>query len=361
MSDETKNVEVPGLCASMVLYGLICRRGPRGPEFLLQVRNGSPTFPPTRFRPQEGLFEALVRPMEEDLGLGPETYFVERELDMIPSAGASGRYPGLQKEWQLYPVWISLGEGAWRRVQTERDLLWMTLDRIEAEVSEPNIRAIVAALMQRPGEAEAMASAPPSMDALAEVWAADHGGGVRLIQGEKVSEILAAGDEAMVLRTPAPVRSYQRQGVGLTWGFITARDRQEIHVHGAPDAQVYGVLRGRLQVWHKPMNQRGVRTWRCITVEAGDWVEIEPLNCHFVAWFDAEGLAVGFGASAAAMADGDGGRDGNTGTSCAACSRHGDCQLPVPLRILADEFGKPHDKRNADRIAAAAHAGPLML
>ncbi len=361
MNDEVGNDDVPGLCASMVLYALICRRGPRGPEFMLQVRNGSPTFPPTRFRPREDLFEALVRPMEEDLGLGPETYFVEKELDMIPSAGESGRYPGLQKEWSLYPVWISLSEGAWRRVAQERDLLWMTLEEIEHDVSEPNILAIVGILKGLRGDADAMASAPPSMDALAEVWAADHAGGVRPIHGEKISEILAAGEEAMILRMPEPSRGYQRQGLGLVWGFFTVRERQEIHVHRLPDVEVLGVLRGRLQIWHKPMNQRGVRTWQCNTVEAGDWIEVEPLNCHFLCWVGDEGLGVTFRTAISGDGVSAAGKARGAGTRCAACARRGECQLPRPLGILVEELGKPHALRDAARIARTAHAGPMML
>ena len=61
------------------------------------------TFPPTKFRTGEGLYQALVRPMEEDLGLPPLGYYPENELGMIPNEGESPRYPGLTKQWYPYP------------------------------------------------------------------------------------------------------------------------------------------------------------------------------------------------------------------------------------------------------------------
>jgi len=75
----------------MVLYSLTCRRRPSiaEVEFLLVDKNGSPTFPPTRFRPRQNIYSALVRTMEGDLGLPPETYVLEKEMDMLPSAGSS--------------------------------------------------------------------------------------------------------------------------------------------------------------------------------------------------------------------------------------------------------------------------------
>jgi len=65
---------------SMVLYCLLRRQVAAGKpaEFLLVTKQGHPTFPPTKFRPGEDLYTALVRPMEEDLGLAPGTYFPPR-------------------------------------------------------------------------------------------------------------------------------------------------------------------------------------------------------------------------------------------------------------------------------------------
>lgn len=57
--------------ASMVLYCLLRRKAKEDPvpRFLMVEKRGHPTFPPTKFRPGEDLYRALVRPMEEDLGL----------------------------------------------------------------------------------------------------------------------------------------------------------------------------------------------------------------------------------------------------------------------------------------------------
>ncbi len=51
---------------SFVLYCLIRRRpAPNEPEqFLLIEKQGHPAFPPTKFRPGEDLYQALVRPLE---------------------------------------------------------------------------------------------------------------------------------------------------------------------------------------------------------------------------------------------------------------------------------------------------------
>ena len=82
-----------------VLYCLIRRWAKdKGPiQFLLMEKHGYLTFPPTKFRPGEDLYQALMRPMGEALSLPRDSYFHERELGKIPSEGASPRYPGLPK------------------------------------------------------------------------------------------------------------------------------------------------------------------------------------------------------------------------------------------------------------------------
>ena len=72
---------------AMVLYCLIRKpaKGTEATRFLLIEKHGSPTFPPTKFRAGENLYHALMRPMETDLGLAPETYFPEEELVGIPN------------------------------------------------------------------------------------------------------------------------------------------------------------------------------------------------------------------------------------------------------------------------------------
>src|ERR1039458_7512291 len=100
MSNSTR-LPIPQPGARTVLYCLVGRRtGNDAPvEFLMLEKHGSPTFPPTRFRPREDLYRALVRTMEQDLSLPRDTYFPEKEMDMLPSAGPSHRYEGLARSW----------------------------------------------------------------------------------------------------------------------------------------------------------------------------------------------------------------------------------------------------------------------
>ncbi len=277
---------------SLVLYCLIRQRPMDGqPErYLLIEKQGHPAFPPTKFQPAEDLYHALARVMEGDLGLPPQSYFLESELEGIPNSGESPRYPGLAKEWLLHPVTVSLTEDGWAALAKRQDTLhWWTLGEIAERCKEPNIRAIARHLQTNPAR---LGPAPgaPSMDAQAGHWAASHPEGVRVARGADIRRILAAGDRAFNLRVADPYLPYQRQGLGFTWSFFTPRDKQDIHVHSLPAVEIYGVLEGRLQLWHKPMNQRGVRVWRAQLLTAGDWAEVEPLTCHLAVWLDPEGL-----------------------------------------------------------------------
>ncbi|MDD2599582.1 MAG: hypothetical protein PHO37_10195 [Kiritimatiellae bacterium] len=115
--------------SNLVLYCLLRSQEPGDvPKFLLVKKNGTLTFPPTKFRLAEDLYTALARPMEQDLGLTPGTHFVEEELTMIPNSGESPRYPGLTKNWGLYPVVVSLsGEGWQQLAQTAARIEWPVL------------------------------------------------------------------------------------------------------------------------------------------------------------------------------------------------------------------------------------------
>ena len=361
--------------ARVVLYCLVGRRTDcAGPvEFLLMDKNGSPTFPATRFRSREDLYHALVRTMEEDLGLPRGAYFPEQELDMLPSTGSSHRYPGLTRQWHLYPVFISLTEEGWQKLkESQVPIRWMTLDAILATIQESNVHAIAADLKARTQATDSdqrldlvsLASRVPSMDALASAWAAAQESGVRIVQGAAVQRILGAGDRAFNLRVADPYLPYQRQGLGFTWSFFTAKDKQDIHVHGLPAVEIYGVLAGRLQLWAKPMNQRGVRTWQCHLLSAGDWAEVEPLHCHFACWLDPDGLgtvikAAGSGPLAGVGRLGLAGKstcEWTEGTKKQACSSFNQCQIPPDLRTLEAEFKKEFKDRDFPRIAQVALA-----
>ena len=88
--------------------------------------------------------------MEGDLGLPPESHFLEKELPAIPNAGQSPRYPGLNKQWWLYPVIVSLTDGGWAALERRTVRSMVDLDRNRARCQEPNIRAILRFLQANP-------------------------------------------------------------------------------------------------------------------------------------------------------------------------------------------------------------------
>ena len=358
--------------AKTVLYVLLCRSSDAGAlEFLLLEKNGSPTFPPTKLRPRENLYTALIRPLEVDLGLVRGTYALERELDMLPSAGDSHRYPGLQRTYHLYPVFVTLTEEGWCLLaQSRAAYSWMSLRDIHDSIREPNVLRIAEHLQERMMASEpdamidpsALTLSRPSMDAMACAWAAEQSEGVRIALGSEISTILAAGNRAFNLRVADPYLPYQRQGLGFTWSFFTPMDKQDIHVHGLPAVEIYGVLKGRMQLWYKPMNQRGVRTWRCCLLQGGDWAEVEPMTCHFACWLDQEGLGTVIKAAGSGVLAGVGrlGVAGKTtcqwteGAKVLTCSSFNQCQVPPALRLLETEFKKPFAEREFSRIAEVA-------
>ena len=351
------NADSEGHLPHMVLYCLIRRQAaPDQPvRFLLLPKQGLPTFPATKFRPDEDLYHALVRPMERDLGLPPDSYFPEQELEMILSSGHSRRYAGLPKQWYLYPVVMSLTEGARQHLEATRgDGDWLTIDEVIAGASEPNLQAIATAIRDHHPEILREMPATPSMDALASRWAATRTGGVRVLRGAEIRTILGAGDRAFNLRVADPYLPYQRQGLGFTWSFFTPNDKQDVHVHGLPVVEIYGVIAGSLQVWHKPMNQRGVRTWRHDQLGPGDWLEVEPLHCHFAFWVTPTGIGTVIKAAASgelALV----GRLGVSGkTTCKDCNVRQACMRPPHMDQLMAEYARPFGERNYQTIAELA-------
>jgi hypothetical protein len=345
------------MTASLVLYSIIRRNsGVQGPiQFLMIYKQGQMTFPPTKFRIGEGLYQALVRPMEEDLGLPPLSYYPENELGMISNEGESPRYPGLTKQWYLYPVDVSLTPEAAASLKIDgTELVWWTLDEILQNAKEPNVRAIAKFILQKHPELQNSTYAQPSMDALASHWAARNRGGVRHVKSSEIHSILAAGERAFNLRVADPYLPYQKQGLGFTWSFFTPKDTQDVHVHGLPAVEIYGVIEGRLQVWHKPMTERGVRTWRCVTLEAGDWLELEALHCHLAFWIDPQGLGTVIKAAGSGELAGVG-KIGIAGkTTCRDCNVHSQCLMHPRMLQVLEEYSKPFDQRDYDKISALA-------
>lgn len=322
--------------------------------FLIKKQNHF-SFPPTKFRSSEGLYQALVRPMEEDLGLPPLSYYPENELGMIPNEGESPRYPGLTKQWYLYPVDMSLTpEAAASLKANDEDSVWWTLDEILQNAREPNVRAIAKSILQRNLELQESVHTRPSMDALASHWAARNKGGVRHVRAEDIRGILDSGSRAFNLRVADPYLPYQKQGLGFTWSFFTPKDTQDVHVHSLPAVEIYGVIEGRLQVWYKPMTDRGVRTWRCVTLEAGDWLELEALNCHLAFWITPQGLGTVIKAAGSGELAGIG-KIGVAGkTICKDCNVHRQCLMHPRMIQLVEEYSKPFEKRDYSRISALA-------
>ncbi|MBN2684292.1 MAG: hypothetical protein JXR40_03345 [Pontiellaceae bacterium] len=348
--------------AMMVLYVLVRRTDNEdNVRFLTRKINDSFTFPPTKLKPDEDLYKALDRIMEGDLSLPRKSFYPEHEFEVIERAPDSPEYAGLSGQWYLYPTLLSLTEDAMTRLESDRpDVAWMTLEEMEQTCKEPNTREIIQYL--RTDKAKAVLQQhgfTPSMNARACYWARFHDDGVRIVRGETVKSILNSGDRAFNLRVADPYLPYQKQGMGFTWSFFTPKDNQDLHVHGMPAVEIYGVQEGRLQLWWKPMNARGVRVWQHRILVAGDWAEVEPLNCHFAAWLTPQGLGTVIKAAGSGELAGVGrlGVSGKTvckktekdGTEL-KCSNHDTCTLPPPLQNLIAEFEKPYADRDFDAI-----------
>lgn len=343
--------------SSLVLYCIIRRKNKdeKKARFLMVRKQGGMTFPPTKYRPGEDLISALVRPMGEDLGLPSDSYYPEQELEMIPSEGQSPRYPGLTKKWCLYPVDISLTKDAASKLKKEsNDRKWWTIDEILAHSKEPNVKAIAAYIQKSHNDFLENAYFKPSMDALAANWAVRNQGGTRTVRGNEIRKILDAGSRAFNLRVADPYLPYQKQGLGFTWSFFTPKDKQDIHVHGLPAVEIYGVIEGRLGIWHKPMNQRGVRVWKSEILEAGDWMEVEPLNCHFACWLRPKGLGTVIKAAAEGELAGVGKIGVSGKTTCRDCNVRTQCAVHPLMTELLKEYQKPFIERDFRRIARLA-------
>ncbi len=341
--------------ASMVLYALVRRSNAQGEvEFLILENDRGWTFPPTKYRAHENLYAALARVMEGDLGLCADTYFPETELDLIESRdGAAPKYPGLKPNYFLYPVDVSLRAEAHGRLRQTR---WTTLDEIQKTASEPNILAICSLVRDCYPQLLETAHAAPSMDALANAWAHLNPDGVRVVRGDEVRAVLAPGNRAFNLRVADPYLSYQKQGFGFTWSFFTPKDKQDIHVHGIPAVEIYGILDGEFALWYKPMQERGARVWKWRLLQAGDWPEVEPLHCHFGCWLTPEGLGTVVKAAAGGELAGVGKLGVAGKTTCTDCSVHQQCQLHPLMAPFYDAYQKPYTERDYPRLRAQAEA-----
>jgi mannose-6-phosphate isomerase-like protein (cupin superfamily) len=155
------------------------------------------------------------------------------------------------------------------------------------------------------------------MDALAKEWLSQNLRGVRHLDKKTLDEILDVGDRAFNLRVADPYLRYQMQGQGFTWSFFTHKDKQDCHVHGAPIVEIYGILEGEMEIWSKPYYERGTSAWSHRNLKAGDWLEVDALQCHIVHWLG-KGKGVVFKAGPGPLAEV--GKLGVKGkTPCADC------------------------------------------
>jgi len=307
------------------------------------------TFPCTRMRDGEDLFESLRRPLIGDLGLPKDSYFPETELSMIRGYGGGSGGADSLNSWFLYPVDVSLTDEGWAALPSGVE--WWTLEEIAANSKEPNVKTIANHLRETWYELLSTQRPAPTMNALASHWAAHNRSGVRVLRDPQLQKILEVGDRAFNLRVVDPYLPYQKQGLGFTWSFFTPKDGQDVHVHGMPMVEIYGVLKGCLQIWYKFINQRGAQVWRRVTLEEGDWAEVEPLHCHLAIWLDPDGLGTVFRAGGLGSPAGVG-KLGNSGkTTCKDCYKKGQCTRHPLMKQLADQYSRPFKARDYSLIA----------
>jgi hypothetical protein len=301
----------------------------------------------------EPFIEAI---MQGDLGVPPDDYLLDQELEPIlveaesPSRGGLTRY-----EVCTADVWVS--PSVRDRLAAKVNGAWLTPREIldHPDVS-PTTSAVIDAVLKRETElagkyasrpeAERRAEAPrrllrdlpdrPTMDMLALRWHARNRGGVRCLSWDEARSILDAGDRAFNLLVADPYLRYQNQGYGLTFSLFTHKDRQGLHLHGAPIYEIYGVLSGGpLEVWSKPKHDRGAAAWSRKVVEPLGWAEVGPEHCHIVRWLG-EGVGVVFKAGPGPLAGV--GRQGACGkTPCGKTPNSEGCFCLKPLELIEVE------------------------
>jgi hypothetical protein len=347
--------------SSVVLFSIIrrIRENLDETEYLLMPKiDYEPSFPATKFRPNEDLYSALGRIITGDLELDENSFYPEVELPMLKNRKKSRDYEGLEKDYYLYPVDVSLTDKAWEQLRKNSSLFWYTLDEIPQKTNEPNILEIVSQLneitvqdnRQKENQVLGPVKKKPTMDALASMWAKKNNEGVRKLEKNTIVNILNSGNRAFNLRVADPYLSYQRQGLGFTWSFFTPKDKQDIHLHGQPAVEIYGVLEGQFVMWHKPMYERGALIWKREVLNSGDWIEVEALHCHFGYWTTKEGYGTVIKAAGTGELAGVG-RIGVSGkTVCRECQVEKQCQKHPEMLPLLREYQKIFEERNWDLI-----------
>ena len=296
----------------------------------------------------EHFLEALL---EQERKLTADEYALEQELppvriDLEKSPGHS--FP---TSYTIYPLDIWIDPASREKLRQNVEGQWLTCTEALAEARlSPTAKAVFEALCTREDKltanyakdpkAEQQAEAErrllngvpdrPTMEALARKWLHCNRGGVRHLPAATLDAILDSGTRAFNLRVADPYLRYQMQGVGFTWSFFTHKDPQDLHVHGAPMVEIYGVLEGELEVWWKPYHDRGTSAWCHCVLKTGDWLEVDALQCHLVHWRGA-GKGVVFKAGPGPLAEvGKLGVKGKT-----RCEENCPCMKPEEVARLA--------------------------
>ncbi len=263
----------------------------------------------------------------------------QRYLLADPDRPAASRLPGgrwfthaeaLQPERALHP-----------HARDVLSSLAMDAAYLQAD-SRPRSPSIIPS--PRPLPARSLLTLEPelTMHALARRWAARNAGSGRVLRKQDLDRIFSGRDTApLYLRIEDPFERYQRQGVGFTWSFFTQHDLQDRHVHGAPAVEIYGVLSGKLEIWWKNYQDRGVSAWRSEFLGEGDWFELAGLQCHIVHFVEGKGRGVVFRAGLGPLGGiGEIGVRGKT-----VCGENCGCTLPDRVKELTEK-GK-HSPRSA--------------
>lgn len=280
------------------------------------------------------------------LGLPIEAYALEEEIEPVQ---ADMIRPSTLKElrYVAYPIEVWVDPAHRESLRQKFDGQWLTVTEI---LARNNLLETTAEIFRSLGPRDAriiaerskpradqdpkklgrlmLAELPdgPSMEALASKWFAANKVGVRVLEGKTIDKILDAGNRAFNLRVADPYLRYQQQGVGFTWSFFTHKDSQDIHVHGAPVVEIYGVLEGQLEIWSKPYYDRGTSAWTHHTLNSGDWVEVDSLQCHYVRWIG-QGKGVVFKAGPGPLAE-----EGRLGVKGKTKCDHCPCMQPLEMR-----------------------------
>jgi hypothetical protein len=302
-----------------------------------------PSAPSLRGTALDVFVDVLV---QEELGVPAERYALEQELRPVYVERVSPTH-GVATHYTIFPVDLWVHPAEREPVRARMGGMWLTCDLAASHPQlSPTARRILRLVARREaklcshyrahpsdeGRPEAprrlLAPVPdaPSMDALAKEWLSHNLHGVRILPKSMLDTILDAGTRAFNLRVADPYLPYQMQGQGFTWSFFTHKDPQDCHVHGAPTVEIYGILEGEMEVWWKPYYERGTAAWSHNVLRAGDWLEVDSLQCHIVHW-RGQGRGVVFKAGPGPLAEV--GRLGVKGkTTCAGCP----CMKPREVR-----------------------------